>query len=433
MKKTDVLIIGAGAAGLMAAYTLSKAGKSVVVLEARNRVGGRIHTLKNESFFKHAELGAEFVHGNLPVTLKLLKEAGIEYTSAEGEFWHYKEGKFSKEQEQAEGWDLLMHQLALLEKDITIADFLSQNFSGDKYRPLRESVTRFVSGYDTADPSKASTFALRNEWQNEDEDAQYRLMAGYGTLINYLATESKKNGAKLLLNTIVRDINWEKGSVEIATSEREVYSAKKVIIALPLGVLRTDNGTKSAVTFHPGLGSHSPALEQMGFGAIIKLLLEFKDPFWENAETEKLIGVNLNRMGFILSNEEIPTWWTQFPIHSNVLTGWLGGPPANKRKDLTDEAFLKLGLRSLANLFKLDVNKLEKKLLVWKVINWTKDPFTLGSYAYDSVESEHARKILGKAVDDTIYFAGEYMYKGSAMGTVEAALTSGQKVAKQLL
>ncbi len=94
MKDIDILIIGAGAAGLMAAYTLSNAGKKVAILEARNRAGGRIHTLENASFFKHAELGAEFVHGNLPITLRLLKKAGIRYYPAWGEMWHYSNGAF---------------------------------------------------------------------------------------------------------------------------------------------------------------------------------------------------------------------------------------------------------------------------------------------------------------------------------------------------
>ena len=81
MVKPEILIIGAGAAGLMAAYTLSKAGKKVVLLEARDRIGGRIHTLDNDFPFKHAELGAEFVHGNLPVTMQLMHESGLEYIS----------------------------------------------------------------------------------------------------------------------------------------------------------------------------------------------------------------------------------------------------------------------------------------------------------------------------------------------------------------
>src|ERR1700749_891072 len=97
MDHVDIIVIGAGAAGLMATPSLSKAGYRVTILEARNRCGGRIHTLNHESFFKNAELGAEFVHGDLPVTLNLLNEASIPYQPANAEMWHYKNGKFSRE------------------------------------------------------------------------------------------------------------------------------------------------------------------------------------------------------------------------------------------------------------------------------------------------------------------------------------------------
>src|ERR1700712_4192934 len=93
MENADILIIGAGAAGLMAARLLAKAGKKVTVLEALGRCGGRIHTLHDELFFEHAELGAEFVHGDLPVTLQLLNEAGISYYPAGGEMWNYQNGQ----------------------------------------------------------------------------------------------------------------------------------------------------------------------------------------------------------------------------------------------------------------------------------------------------------------------------------------------------
>ncbi len=194
MEDIDILIIGAGAAGLMAAYTLSKAGKKVIVLEARDRIGGRIHTLNDELFFKHVELGAEFVHGNLPVTMQLLHGAGIEYISTQGEMWQYRDGKLTKNSWNMPGWNSMMQKLNKLKQDITIGEFLDQNFGEAQYTALRESVTRFISGYDTADPYKASAVALREEWQREDDDAQYRLVGGYGKLTEYLATECRLNG-----------------------------------------------------------------------------------------------------------------------------------------------------------------------------------------------------------------------------------------------
>src|ERR1700761_4479532 len=120
MKNTEIIVIGAGATGLMAAYELTRAGKQVIVLEARNRTGGRIHTLDDTSFFKYAELGAEFVHGDLPVTLKVLKEAKIDIIPASGEMWNYHNGEFSKEYQQIDHWSLLMQKLSKLERDTSI-------------------------------------------------------------------------------------------------------------------------------------------------------------------------------------------------------------------------------------------------------------------------------------------------------------------------
>src|ERR1700761_9205228 len=104
MQKDSVIVVGAGAAGLMAARILAKSGKHVTVLEARNRLGGRIHSLNNEQFFSHVELGAEFIHGDLPVTLQLLNEANISYCPAGNEVWYFKDGKFIENEETNPYW-----------------------------------------------------------------------------------------------------------------------------------------------------------------------------------------------------------------------------------------------------------------------------------------------------------------------------------------
>lgn len=433
MENTEILIIGAGAAGLMAAFTLAKAGKRVIILEARSRAGGRMHTLNNTLFFTHAELGAEFVHGNLPVTLKILKEARIGYYPAHGEMWHYDKGKFDKEYQQADHWGLLMKRLDQLKTDTSIASFLEQHFAGAKYEELRKSVAKYVSGYDTADPFKASAFALRREWQHEDEDAQYRVSGGYGEMIGYLTDECRSNGAELYLNKPVKAIHWEHGKAEAITADGSAYQADKVIIALPLGVMKAGRDEEGAVSFSPAIPKYTRAIQQMGFGAIIKVLLEFKEAFWENEETARLAGNSLKEMGFLLSDEAVPTWWTQFPERSALLTGWLGGPNAEKKKEVSNEELLQDGIQSLANIFKRSVDDLKADLIAWNVVNWTAEPYTRGSYAYDTIEAPAARVILNTPVNNTLYFAGEYLYDGPAMGTVEAALTSGLETGKHIL
>ena len=432
MKKADIIVIGAGATGLMAARILVKSGKKVTVLEARNRCGGRIHTISDELFLKNTELGAEFIHGDLPVTLNLLNEAGIRYHPADTEMWHYNNGKFSTGVSYVKEWELLLKKLNLLKSDITINKFLQIEFPGEKYSDLRKSVQEFVSGYDTADPNKASAFALRVEWQSEGHGSQHRIDGGYGSLIKYLENEILNSGGCICMEKIVKEIHWQKGKVKVITNKKEVYTAAQIIIALPLGVLQLTNTEKGAVTFHPAIIEQSNAIQAMGFGAVIKILLEFSEAFWEDDTSEKLAGKSLKNMGYLFSDEIIPTWWTQVPQHTAVFTGWVGGPAAVEKMHYLKEELLKQSLQSLGNIFKRTINELKEKLLVFKIIDWTIEPFTRGAYAYDTIETPASRKLLKRPIMNTIYFSGEYLYEGPAMGTVEAALTSGEEAAKKI-
>jgi len=424
----DIIVIGAGVAGLMAARLLAKAGKQVVVLEARNRTGGRIHSIDDASFFKGAELGAEFVHGDLPVTLALLDEAGIGHRHAGGEMWHYKNGKFSKGDEQIEGWDDLMKNLIKLRQDTSISDFLNKYFPDEKYQLLKKSVLKFVAGYDTADPDKASAFALREEWMNEDDGAQHRVDGGYCRMISYLSNEIKTAGGEIYLNSSVKSIDWSNKSVKVITHGGECYEADKVLLALPLGVLQLSAQDVGHISVSPAIDEHTEALQQIGFGAIIKILFKFDKPFWEQVD-----GVDIRNMAFLLTEEKVPTWWTQVPDLEPVLTGWLGGGPAKVLEHATEDELFDMAIASLSNIFNVDIVELKDRLIARYIVNWTADPYTRGSYAYDTVTSAQARAVLSSPVGETIYFAGEYLYQGPSMGTVEAALTSGKNAAESIL
>jgi monoamine oxidase len=424
----NIIIVGAGAAGLMAGRLLARAGEKVTILEARDRTGGRIHTIDDASFFKGAELGAEFVHGDLPVTLALLDEAGISYSHAGAEMWHYKNGKLSADDEEVEGWGELMANLIKLKHDTSISNFLNEYFPHEKYGSLRKSVLSFVSGYDTADPDKASAFALREEWQNEDDGAQHRVDGGYCQMINYLANEIKTLGNNIYLNTPVKAIDWSNSPVKVITLTGDTYEADKVLLALPLGVLQLSQEHSGHITFRPEIPGHYHALQQIGFGAIIKILLRFDEAFWENAR-----GQDRSNMAFLLSEEKVPTWWTQSPQHEPVLTGWLGGGPAKALEHASEGELFEMAVQSLSNIFNIGIEELKNKLIARYIVNWTADPYTRGSYAYDTVTSAQARSILGFPVKKTLYFAGEYLYQGPSMGTVEAALTSGKMAAESML
>src|SRR5437868_7260224 len=123
MKKYDVIIVGAGAAGLYAAKLLAKANKNICILEARDRIGGRVNTLNKPGFSFPVEAGAEFIHGKLPLTLKLLKEAEIKYHQTKGVLWQVKNNQLKERTDFIEHADELIKQLKKLEEDISIAEF----------------------------------------------------------------------------------------------------------------------------------------------------------------------------------------------------------------------------------------------------------------------------------------------------------------------
>src|SRR6478736_3078408 len=127
----SILIIGGGAAGLMAAHELSKHHLSVTVLEAKNSLGGRICTFQDDAFSRFIEAGAEFIHGNLPVTLDLLKEAGIAYHAVNDSMFYLKDGKLKKQDDFTDNWHKLMKAMHALKQDMPLDDFLNIFFKDD--------------------------------------------------------------------------------------------------------------------------------------------------------------------------------------------------------------------------------------------------------------------------------------------------------------
>ncbi len=429
MSTADVIVVGAGACGLMAARKLSEAGKKVTILEARDRIGGRIHTVEEAAFAMPFETGAEFIHGNLPVTLGLLKEAGIQHRVSGGDSWQFTDNELKQDDDFMGEGDLLTSKLRHLKKDMTVAAFFEAHFPGEEFSALKEGVKGFVEGYDAADTNRASAFALRKEWQDISDGAQYRVEGGYIALIRFLENECRKNGCSIWLNTTVKEVNWRAGDVDVTTDNHQRYTANKIIITIPLGVL-CDQG-KAAISFLPSLAEKEQSFKALGYGGVIKILLLFRHAFWQDPQSAD--GKSLKEMGWLFSGETIPTWWTQAPDDSALLTGWLAGPKAQAFKDADDSAILQVAMQSLGSIFTMKPFELEAMLSYSKVVNWVADPFSKGAYSYATPESRQAARQASLPVDNTIFFAGEALFDGPEIGTVEAALGNGLQVAKAVL
>jgi len=395
----EIIIIGAGAAGLIAAKELSDQYK-VTVLEARPQAGGRTTTHYPAPGI-HIETGAEFVHGELPLTLSLLHEAGIPYTPVNGEMYLAENGELKQEEAWIEDWDNLLDHMAKAPETASMQQLLDQYYPAAQFAALREHVQGYVEGYDLADLDKVSVKYLYDEWMLE-QGTNYRINHGYTALIQYLG-----KGIEVITHQTVQHINWEPGHVTVKTQDR-TYTAHKVIVTVPINILQNES-----IQFQPALPAYIAAAQQIGWGTVIKFNLLFKQAFWKRD------------IGFILSDEEVPVWWTQSE-DSLILTGWLGGPKAARAQaDLLAKA-----LHSLSNIFK--VPNIADLLDEGFVHNWSEEQAIHGGYSYGMPYSAQAKMVLTTPVADTVYFAGEALYSGDSPGTVEAALHNGREIANKI-
>jgi monoamine oxidase len=417
MKKQHVIIIGAGASGLLAASEISSRC-NVTILETNKSSGGRIRTIPMKSGNGIIEPGAEFVHGDTPITTRLVNEAGLRLIKLDGKMLRKQGNKWIEEEDMIEGWDELVEKMKGQRKDLTMDDFMQTHFAGDKYAELRRHIKAFVQGFDVAETSRVSVQALYREWSNESD--QFRIESGYGSLISFLENKCVENGCVILNDKTVKQIDWQKGDVTVYTADGEKIVGDKVIITVPVSVLTNLNG-KASINLTPPADEYITAARQIGYGPVVKVLFELEKQIWKE------------KTGFIFSDEMIPTWWTQYPVENNLISGWAGGPVAAQLSQHTDDELLEIAIGSLAHIFDLTVPELRNIITCSYVFNWSNYDETLGAYSFPTPASVSARKLLNTPLDDTIYFSGEGLYDGAYSGTVEAAFSSGSKTAAAVI
>jgi len=418
---THFVIVGAGAAGLMTAREIARAGKKVTILEARDRCGGRIYPLPAQEFGYPAEGGAEFVHGAAPVTRALMREAGLSLVPIEGARWGARNGAFSPNESRLAHAALLHRALSELKTDLPVAEFLKTHFTNRQYAELRDAVKRMVEGYDAADPDRASTFALRDEWMDHGLRQQARIAGGYGALIQFLVSECRGQGATLHLFSVVTAIEESGGRIAAYCDDGTIYEADAAILTVPPPILRD-------ISLPHGVHEKVTASTDIGFGKVVKILLRFGTKWWTNYG-----GRDLSDLSFLVSSATVPVWWTQHPAEYPVLTGWFAGPKADTVALLTESELVNMGLDSLTEIFNLPLHRITRDLITSQAINWGIDAFARGAYSYATPKTREAQTALRKLDAGAIFFSGEALYAGRDMGTVEAALANGTQTAQAIL
>ena len=336
-----------------------------------------------------------------------------------------KNNKLSKRADFIEHADQLLKKLKELDHDISVAEFLKKHFAHEKYSAMKTSLQQYMEGYDAADINDASAVALKEEWEKDDNAEQYKIEGGYGPLLDHIKNYCLQNGCSINLNVIAKKIKWKDGEVEIITAENKLFVANKVIITVPLPFL-TGEQNVAGISFEPSLPPVNEAAKQIGYGGVIKIILEFTHAFWQTGERKA------DDLLFLFSEEKIPTWWTQLPDKTPILTGWLAGPRSNELADEDDGSILQQALLSLSNIFAIDIKILQEYLKGSHVHNWVTDPFSKGAYSYNSITTAAAKKILSTPIANTLFFAGEALDKNSS-ATVDAALHSGKDVSEGVL
>lgn len=418
---TDVVIIGAGVAGLAAADRLVGDGATVVVLEARDRIGGRVLTLRPNGLPAPIELGAEFVHGQVPETLGIADEAGLLLVATGGEHWRAQPGV---REPAGDAWEPLDHVLSQLDAERDPDQSFDAFLAAAHVDPRAAADARqYVQGYDAADPAKVGErwLALTEAAAERDgADHQFRVVSGYDRVPRWLAR--RLGDGALRLSSPVERIAWTKDRVTVSVTDGTTVQARTAIVAVPLAVLAADHG----IVFDPPLGAEKrAAMDGMATGSVVRLVVQFREPFWEQ--------LGFDRLGFLhTSDPTIPIWWTSYPLRTPVLVGWVGGPRASALAAGDATGIADRALHGLATQVGLEPRAMDGLVVEHWSHDWEHDPYARGAYSYGLVNAIDAPLALAAPLGP-LFFAGEATDAEGRSGTVHGAIASGRRAADEVL
>jgi monoamine oxidase len=429
----DVVIVGAGAAGLAAAAAIARYGRSALVLEARDRIGGRCWSLDVPGMPVPVELGAEFIHGRPPATFSLLERTGVAAIDRVGSWWHVERGRLRRTGDVIGELRSALRRRRLPRKGVSFETYLNGELRRVSAR-ARAFALRRVEGYDAADPARVSARSIVEEWFGEDDAgaaSHFRPLGGYARPLEALARTLEGTGVVLRLGAAAAEIHWRPGQVEINGREDGrsfQVRARRAIVTLPLGVLQLPPRAQGAVVFAPALAQKERALRGLAPSPVMKVVMRFASAFWDELDDGRYADA-----AFLRSlDAPFPSVWTALPVRTPLLVAWAGGPRAERLSNIAPREVMDRAIHSVESIFGKRANVARRLEAAW-FHDWQQDPFARGAYSYVTVGGEGARKELSEPLQDTLFFAGEATDFSGEHGTVAGALASGTRAARQVL
>jgi monoamine oxidase len=418
---------------------LLEADIDVAVLEARERLGGRIWTHRDSETSVPIELGAEFIHGRAPELQRVLDEAGLSSTDISGRRWEATPRGLRPLDDFWERLDRVMRKLKHADGgDISFDRFVAGRPGGRRLARDRRFAREFVENFHAADTTFISARALA-DGGSPGEDVRERRLArvadGYDGVVEWLAAPL---AGRITMASVVSRVEWATGGVAVhvrAPDDRTrlAVEARAAIVAVPLGVLKASPHQFGGIEFVPALARKRHALDQLEMGSAVRVALRFRERFWASEEFAKAVGPHdVDTLSFLhATDQDFPVWWTTYPARVPVMVAWRGGPHARaltrmRPPDIEDRA-----IAALARVLGISRRRVQSMVDCAWMHDWDNDPFARGAYSYQRVGGADAPLALSRPVRRTLFFAGEAT--GSETGTVEAAIATGRRAARQAM
>jgi len=419
MSGPDVIVIGAGVAGLTVARDLTASGQRVLLLEARGRLGGRVMTHHTPD--GPIELGAEFVHGAVEEILGVAARAELPLRETDRSSAPEPRGEAGPRTDFFSAIDaLLAHASGGDDESFQHLVERVDVDAGTKARGLA-----LVEGYHAADPAKISVQSLLDNTAADERpgaERQFRFIRGYDSLVNALFDQAERELCTVQLGAVTTAIAWRQGHAIVRTTAGAEFAAPRVVVTVPLGVLKA-----GAIDFSPRLPGKEDALRRLEMGAAARVSLQFEHDAWAGRDA-------FSRDGFLFTGEPpFPVWWISHPAPRPVVTGWAGGRRALALATLGESKRVGVALEALGAALAVDASRLRGELRGGFCHDWQSDPFARGAYSYAGVGGRNAGTELAAPVDSTLFFAGEATQSDGRNATVHGAIASGQRAAKQVL